>query len=295
MRFSLAARLGALSAVLAAFVVTTACMPAASGSFTADAFEQTPYHYKVLAPDTTLGQGWLIDNFYTSPRNGRLEPKTADIYRTKYELDINGDGRVDVTHEEPTYDLRYTHRQRASVIWLRTFPLPQNLEQTELRVLMRQYVDEIAGAGYEAVRLSPERSVVTERRYAAEIVDQSEARLAGMPAYVATIDVANVDQIKLTPSTRHTRVQVVIGHTPFGYTVSPSGLNKVTYPVLMMAGYSNLPEDFDKDVDTFRKFLGQIDVAGQHGFSAAAPPAATAPPAPPASTTPPADGGGPTG
>ena len=291
MRFSLARRLGALSAVLAACVLTTGCKPAASGSFTADAFEQATYHYKVLAPDATLGQGWLIDNFYTSPRTGRLEPKTADIYLTKYELDLNGDGKVDLKTDAPTYDLRYTHRQRASVIWLRTFPLPKNLEETELRVLMRQFVDEIAGAGYEAVRLSPERSVVTERRYAAEIVDQSEARLAGLPAYVATIDVANVDQIKLTPSTRHTRVQVVIEHTPFGYTVSPPNIGQVTYPVLMMAGYSNLPEDFDQDVDTFRRFLGQIDVAGQHGFGVTATPAATAPPASPASTAPHADGG----
>jgi hypothetical protein len=277
MRLAIAPRMGALSVVLATCVATTACKPAASGSFTADAFEQTRYHFKVLAPGATLGQSWLLDNFYTLPQTGRLQPKRADFYLTKFELDVNGDGKFDTENEELTYDLRYTHKQRASVLWLRTFPLPRNSEETELRVLMRQYVDEIAGAGYEAVRLSPERSVVAERRYAAEIVEQSEAQLAGMPAYVATIDVANVDQIKLTPSNRHTRVQVVIAHTHFGYEVFPRYGDKVTFPVLMMAGYSNLPEDFEKDIDAFHKFLGEIDVDGHRGFSVTAPPAATAP------------------
>jgi hypothetical protein len=86
-----------------------------------------------------------------------------------------------------------------------------------------------------------------------------------MPAYVATIDVANIDQIKLTPASRHTRVQLVVARTNFAYEVSRMG-EKSTFPVLMMAGYANLPEDFDKDLDAFRRLLVRIDVEGKRGF-----------------------------
>jgi hypothetical protein len=42
------------------------------------------------------------------------------------------------------------------------------------------------------------------------IIEQGPATVAGLPAYAATIDVADVDQIKLAPGARTRRVQLVL-------------------------------------------------------------------------------------
>jgi hypothetical protein len=57
------------------------------------------------------------------------------------------------------------------------------------------------------------------------------------------------------------------------------------FPVLMIAGYANLPEDFERGAADFEKFLGRIVMRGQRGFSSQAvekpAPAPEPPPVPP--------------
>jgi hypothetical protein len=38
------------------------------------------------------------------------------------------------------------------------------------------------------------------------------------------------------------------------------------YPVLLLAGYANLPEDFDKDLPSFTQFLNRIRIGDRSGF-----------------------------
>jgi hypothetical protein len=109
---------------------------------------------------------------------------------------------------------------------------------------------------------------------------------------VATIDVANVDQVHLSPTSRAVRVRLVLVRPDFAYV--PDRKKNKAFPVLMMAAYSNLPEDFERDLPSFERFLGQIEIVGERGWRVArmenlapAAPAADAPAAPPA--TAPAD------
>jgi hypothetical protein len=54
----------------------------------------------------------------------------------------------------------------------------------------RVMADEVAGAGYEAVRIHPGTVILSEKRFAAVFVERGTARLAELEAYVATVDVA---------------------------------------------------------------------------------------------------------
>ncbi|HEV8247858.1 MAG TPA: hypothetical protein VGP93_18920, partial [Polyangiaceae bacterium] len=147
-----------------------------------------------------------------------------------------------------------------------------DLREKNLRVLMQGYVDEIAGAGYEAVRIDPEKVIVQEKRFAAVMIDESPARLADRDAYVATIDVANIDRIKIDPKRYDTRVRLVLLRPPFEYKYrrfDQTDHTAARFPVLMLAGYANLPEDFDEDLPSFESFLGRIEVEGKVGFSIA--------------------------
>ena len=218
--------------------------------------------YRVAADGgRVLSERWLLDNFFTDP-GGKLTAKDTPDYMTRFDLDLDGDGHSEVTKAAPLYDLRYKHKQRDAVIWLRTFPVSADLGEKDLRVLVQRYVDEGAGAGYEAVRRDEKRSILVERRFAAEIIEHGDASIAWMDAHWAVVDVANVDQIALSPGRRTTRVKLVLIRAPFRYLVDRGAREPASLPVVMLAGYANLPEDFATDLPAFETFITRIEFPG---------------------------------
>jgi hypothetical protein len=229
-------------------------------------FQHPTYGYSVMSSGTPdiVSPDWSA----SAPGNSIL-----------YFIDMGGASPV--SKEEPSYDLKLQHSKRASRIWLRAFPISPMLRDKELRVLMQDVVAGVAGAGYEVVQVEREKKTIEEKRYAAEIIEQGDGTLAGAPAYVVTIDVANIDQIKLTPGTRQARVELVLRHTDFKCPLALGVETKLGVPVLLMAGYANLPEDFATDRQAFHDLLSRIDIGGKSGFkvaSHAAPAASTARP-----------------
>jgi hypothetical protein len=253
-----------LRAVLGFIVVLLASTCAPKTHFAADGYRHLVYPYGVLyedpAANRVLGPEWLLDNFYGT---SRPKPKRGADYEVLYSLDTNGDGEDDKEISEPAFDLRFTHARHAGIIWLRTLPISHSLRDKELRVLSRLYVDSIAGAGFEVTQLSRQVVVSRERRYAANMIDEAPAKLAGQDTHVVTVDVANVDQVSISPEKRIIRVRIVLARTPFAYRV---GRNKNDFPVLMIAGYANLPEDFERSEKDFDRFLDKIVVEGRRGY-----------------------------
>ncbi len=243
-------------------LLSVGCLGTRTGEFDQHGYLNTQYGYRVVNDGSELlGPDWLIDNFY--PRNNALEPKQVDEYTITYELDVNGDGQMDLKEKTLLYDLRYKHKSHDASIWLRAFPVSAELRDKDLRVLVQRYVDAVAGAGYEAVKLGA-GVVVEERRFAPQMLERGTARAsAELDAYMATFDVANVDEIAVSPNARKRRVQVVMVRPPFEHT---SKRTSATFPVLMIAGYANLPEDFETDKPAFVSFLSRIQVEERAGF-----------------------------
>lgn len=262
-----------------------ACGPKPTGAFDAQGYKNSEYGYRIAGTEALLGDEWKLDNLYPG-MNKKLEVKKGDEYQTKYELDYDGDGATDRTVKAQLYDLRYKHLRRDALVWLRTFPLSNDLRGKDLRVLLQRYVDEVSGAGYEAVSLGPNTTVIREKRFAANLLGRGSFTMAGQEAYEATFEVANVDEVAISPNARRTRVRIALVRTPYTYKVyGANNVVKVEYPVFMLAGYANLPEDFDKDEPAFRGLLERIEINEKTGLTALVPDGTTAAPAAPSATT----------
>jgi hypothetical protein len=259
-------RLGAFlgfSLVLAALLACGPPGPNSRGALAPNGYKNELYDYivKPRSDGTFVTKSWIVDNFHGKAWD---EEKEKGIYQTTYELDGDGDGSYEMKSTQLTYDLRFEHRRRDGVIWLRTLPIGRVDYEKDLRVLMQRYVDALVGGNYESTGFGKAH----ERRYAAEVIQKGRARWADMKAYYAIIDLANLDQIKVNPESRETRLYVAMGRTPFSYKPSSEEVTKTTssFPVLMVAGYANLPEDFDKDLADFKDLLGRVTVRSHAGY-----------------------------
>jgi hypothetical protein len=260
----------AVAGILSTIVIGIACEPPA-GTFTPASFRQTNSGYDVRYHDSAaqavLSPDWRLDNFYKS-QSGELTPKTGGDYEVSFDFDLDGDGKPDKTQTLPAFDLRFEHLRTAGVIWLRSIPVAPYVADKELRVLMQDYVDSVAGAGYEIAVIDHKMTMVS-KRYAAQIVEQHAATVAGHEALAAVIDVANVDQLQMSASARKRRVELLLVRAKLQHVI-PAGIQggqDFSFPVFLLAGYANLPEYFDQSRAEFHEFVGQIALGGSVGFS----------------------------
>jgi hypothetical protein len=255
------------------------CRPPASGAISSSGYKHTTYPL-TLPPSSSgaalLGDDWQLDNFYlqTNSVRTRWTPKDGPDYVTTYELDYDGDGKTDSKVKTDTYALRFTHQRHDGVIFLRAFPISTNQGAKRLDVLLHRYVDQMAGSGYVVTALSEGGLEFVERRFAATILREGPARVAGLEAYAATILVKNLDQLQADPNAKGREVEIVIAHTPFRYQATkPRTSNMGTsipgedFPVLMIAGYSNRHGDFPAAQADFRAFLSRLTISGITGAS----------------------------
>lgn len=257
-------------------VLALCCAPAPKGAINAKGYESADHSLAVKANDDgqVLPRSWRLDNMSA---NGTPK-KTAD-YMTVFEFDLDDDGTVDEKTKELVYQLRYENLQDDGVIWLRTFPISTHDREKKLRVLMKDYVDEASRAGFEVVVFGM-RSQLVERRYGTRTIREGDTLLAKRVAYDATVDVANIDRIRVDPKAVETRVRLVLVKFPYSYAVkSMESTQDHEYPMLLLAGYANNPEDFETGEKDFEDFLNRIKVASATGYRGlpAEAPADTAP------------------
>lgn len=246
------------------------CAPRARGVVSPDGFTHTDYHYKLVAEPSgqLMPEKWKIDNYYE--KDGTLNVKDTPEYSIEYELDKDGDGEFETTVKELRYDLRFKHLVHDGVVFLRTIPISTDLQDKKLSVLMHRYIEGIAGAGYEVVQFYPGKTIVVEKRYAAAVVDERPVKLAGLDAYLVTLDVANIDQVQVDANARSERVQLILAHTGFKYQhMSSFGEKEVVdaeFPVVLLVGYGNRPDEFDSGIEDFHNFLGRLVINETRGF-----------------------------
>jgi hypothetical protein len=235
-----------------------------------------------------MPQGWKLDNFYGTPLPDR--PKDGASYKAQLAFDEDGDGRQDASKEEYLFELRFESLTDEGAIWIRNIPVSRDMRMMRLPVLMTSFVESLAGGEYESVRLEPNRSLTLEKRFASTLVSSQPCQLAGLECVLGTIELADVDQLRLSPQHRSRKLQVLIARTRFTYVSAMDG----AYPVYLVAGYSNRPAQFDAGVPAFQDLLNRIVIEKRHRLvlpppvnaTVAAPqtpaPLAPAPAAPPA-------------
>jgi hypothetical protein len=174
-----------------------------------------------------------------------------------YSFDLDDDGKYEDKEKLPAYDLLFKNRKTNAQIWVSTIPLSRETAEKELRVLLDNYIDAMSGSGAVVSNLGKGLNV-NEKRFSARLIDKTPVKLSGKDALAATIEVANIDQLKLSPDARREKARIVLVRPDFRVLRERSMQDPVPFRVLMIVGYSNGPEDFDAQYAEFKRFLGKI-------------------------------------
>lgn len=240
-------------------------------SLDGEGFHHVTYDYSVLSDPRAgdlLSRDWRLDNYVPS-EEGLGEPKEGDDYVAEIGLDSDGDGEYETRVKIPTFDLLYKHRRNDGRLFLSTIPISQYDSERELSVMLRDLVGRASHGGrvtYDFTRGTARAS----GEMASRILTSRPVTVSGYPAHEVIFEVANVQQLELTPDARWVRSHIVIVRTDFVFTrnqlgpafrVPTIGRSIPTgtfYPVLMVIGYSNHPDEFDDHHPEFRDFVSRV-------------------------------------
>lgn len=239
-------------------------------------FHHVNYDYSVVTQGGTgelMSSDWRLDNYApsTDASPGLGEPKVTGGYVGEVGLDHDGDGEFEGRVTLPTFDLLFKHRRDDGRIFLSTFPISQHAADRELSVMLRDFVESAAASG-EITHNYSAGSSRAAAPMASRVLASRPTRVHGFPAHEVIFEVANVQQLELSPSARWQRGHVVLVRPEmvFGQRqLYPAirvpdlgrGVGQETfYPVLMVIGYANHPDEFDAHHDEFRDLLSRIRI-----------------------------------
>jgi hypothetical protein len=243
------------------------CHGSSAGSLSATGYQNDAFAYKVQISGGSISDDWDLDN-YTKNGDGNFVPKGGGIYETTLLIDANDDGTVDAQQSAPTYDLRFHNAKHDAFIWLRTVPISPGLKDKTMGEIAKKYVDEVPGAGYEAVQLAAPVPSAGSGHFETKVADRADVTLAGKEAYVTRLNV------RPSADAKWTGVEIVLVRPGFQQPVQAGGAT-VQVPVVLVAGYANSPDNFIADEAAFRAFLAEIEIGGRRGMTAPKPVAAT--------------------
>jgi hypothetical protein len=279
-----------------AALLLLSCKKPPAGTFTPDRYVHPEYPYEVRylydGPQNILGAEWRLDN-YVWKDGVPTKQKEGNLVTRRY--DINDDGDEDASDRDYEYDLLLEHRNKDATIWFRNVVISNHDRDKELSVFADNYVEAASGTRGIAVSFGS-GALGAGKHFASRVVSRAACSVSGIPAYRVDFEVANVDQLQLTPDARWIRQRVVLVRAPFEHSIEHLQM-KDQLPVLLVAGLSSAPEDFDRlakhlDLLLDRVVIGDSKQAAQH--AAAVPqtcrvaPAAPAAPSTSASTAAPA-------
>ena len=168
-------------------------------------------------------------------------------------MDANNDGVVDTRGTLPRYELRLTHSRNSGLIWLSHLVLPTRYINSDLRTLARLYVESVAGAGIVVTDVGD----IHETRFATRVVREEPGVVDGFEALYVAFEVANVDQLALSPDSRWRRVEITLIRS--GHLWSAPRSTQGVLGTILVAGHQNDPEVFAETSADFHRFVESID------------------------------------
>jgi hypothetical protein len=186
------------------------------GAFNDKGYRQSAFGYQVAFRDANAkslaGPDWQIDSHRRDSISGAWEQKLGADYVAEREEDLNQDGSIDADErsEEAIHDLKLLNKKNNGVIWAKAHPLlPENAE-TELEVVLDNYVDALTGNGRYAQSNLFGVGRVKTRNYTTFLVDKKIERIGSGDALSGTIEIAEVDRLKSDPAHRSGIIKVLL-------------------------------------------------------------------------------------
>ncbi len=213
------------------------------------------YPISIALDDASLLPGWRVRNWYRS--GGEMRQRLDGHHMVSIALDLNDDGETDKRVQRARYHVLLEHSESGGRIWLRTFPLSGRYRGRNLGVVLREYAADLSGGTYELAGLRG-ALVLRERRTAATIVADNPASVMGSPAHAATIDIADVDQLRLNSEHRLARARVVMANPRYVVAYQSDWGQRVRFPMVATIGYVNTPEFFERGLPAFESFVRRV-------------------------------------
>ncbi len=217
-----------------------------------------------------LGSDWLVDNF-TATKDRPGPAKSGPGYVLVAHYDMDDDGKEDRTREEPIRDVLFLHRRTGASMWVTLTTLSTREEDLDLSELAEEVIERVAGGASTMQLDSPgadSRGVVrvVEHRTAVAELASAACRLGTDPAYEVDFELADVDRLKLDPTSRSAKVRLVIARTPYRDRVARSAAynsKAPTLPVILIAALRARPERFDSHLADFAKLMEQVGMGAK--------------------------------
>jgi hypothetical protein len=211
---------------------------------------------------------WRITN-WTMTRRGDLERKYGEPYEGSLFIDLDGDDRAE---QCPGYftDLEMRNSETGGEIWVLMREQPKYRAQMKLDVLVDEYAESLSFEGFAStgsfdVWNNEAKSNGEAKAYGARVVSREFMMFGPYEAVMATIEMANLAQVKLDPSTRSGYVRVLFARVPGFQTsmMTDTGWFPHSDVGLLVVGYHEAPAYFEKGLPDFEAFLKQFTVNGK--------------------------------
>lgn len=235
---------------------------------TENGVQHATYDYAIAYQPGTqelMGSEWRLDNFAPG-EEGLGVPKTTDRYMRSLALDHDGDDRVDARASTPAVDFLFNHRRNDGVVFVSSLPLSQHAEERGLDIILRNFVESASSAGH--IKYDFElTSSGGPAAMASRILTSRAVTVDGFPAHEVIFEVANVQQLELTPDARWERGHLILVRPDFAFTelqyrpnTAPPRDDVPFYPVLLAIGYANHPDEFDAGHPAFADLVSRIRI-----------------------------------
>ncbi|MDJ0764483.1 MAG: hypothetical protein QNJ97_16015 [Myxococcota bacterium] len=206
-------------------------------------------------------RNWRIENWAYQKHNKKYVRRGTDIYKIRLYLDLNGDGKR-VPYEVYEDDLLLKNKLNPGTIWIRTFELPRQISRKKLEVFLKYYAGSLSGA--RTYLKSGPLGVTTgdTNAYATKINDVHQFSFGGWKAIAATVEIADIAQLRLDPEHREGYIRVIFVKIPNFDQMY--GVKEVRYRPsgrgLAMFAYFNSPEFYEASLDDFYALLSRAKV-----------------------------------
>lgn len=210
------------------------------------------------------GKRWIVKNLTVSRDDPKLHGNLSGRYSVNLWFDLDSDGQSDLNFTKDRYDLLLENQQYNSKISIQSIPHGPGANNLDLDVLALEMLEGLAYSRAHAYNFSKNTSVIG-RTYATKMISKKKFNFQGRPAIRMTIEIANVDQLKLNSKHRLEKLEIVIVKTGNllkreEYSYKSGKKEKYNLPIFLYAIHAAVPRYFSKTEEDFADLLKRIEI-----------------------------------
>lgn len=210
-------------------------------------YEELRYwvRFHVPATMTFVNDEWQVDNWIRVPYTRTDWQRKSGSAYLGYRMVESPEGEEPTEERVFLYDLKLTHKLTNGVIWSQSFALSQSQRHKQLDVLLNNYADSLSGTGLygQGDIYSIKRAKL--RKFAARLAWKRSLQRGPYLVLYGLIEVIDLERQRVDKAYEPERVLLAI--TRIALLGGKSAL--------VLFGYHNTADHFEKYVGAFRAFL----------------------------------------